>query len=301
MSLSRLSSDPNSQTIPPQWKCKPVLSSQELNWPNIQFDYYHHPPYVLPQHCHSKHLLKIFLSGGKVERCLGNERHIGNVSPGDVAIIPADVVHCASWQGKIEFILLSIEPNFIVDLARTTTYGGSVVKILPQFATRDSLIYSISSAIKTQLECDRHYCYSYACILFNAIAIHVLKKYSESSFCPSNFNNNSPIKHRLQIALDYIEQNLGEKLTLDLLAERVNINKYYLCRLFTKYLNITPHQYIIKQRIAKAEQLLKQEPSMQIVDIALRCGFASHSHFVRQFNQNAGMNPKTYRTSNGFG
>lgn len=299
MSLSKLASNSNAQRLSPKWKCKPILSSRELNWPNIQFDHYHHHPYNLPEHCHSKHLLIVFLSKGKVERHLGNEQRTEDILPGDVVIIPANTIHRASWQSKINFILLSIEPNFAIDLARTTTYS-SVVKVLPQFATQDRLIYGISLALKTQLEYESHSCYSYACILFNAIAVHLFRKYSESHKLTEDYSNNTSIKQRLQIALDYIEQNLGEKLTLDVLAEKVNINKYYLCRLFAKHLNITPRQYIIKQRIAKAEQLLKQEPSMQIIDIALKCGFASHSHFIRQFNRNAGMSPKTYRISYGL-
>ena len=295
MLSSRFSSNFNSQTLPPCWKSEPILSSQGLNWQNVQFDYYKHHPYVLPQHRYSEHLLKVFLSEGKIERCLGTEKREEHISPGDVAVIPADLTHHASWQVDIEFILLSIKPDLIVNLARTTVYN-SAVKILPQFAIQDRLIYSVAIAIKTQLESDRDSCSSYAQVLFQAISMHLLKKYSESS--PPTYNTgNTSVKHKLQIALNYIEQNLDEKLTLDLLAERVSISKYYLCRLFVKHLDITPRQYIIEQRIDKAKQLLKQKPSMQIVDIALNCGFASHSHFNRQFNRNTGMSPKSYRNS----
>lgn len=295
MSSSRFSSSSNSRTLPPRWKSKPILSSQGLNWQDVQFDYYKHHPYVLPQHCYSKHLLKVFLSEGRMERCLGDKKRNEHVSPGDVAVIPADLNHHASWRDNIEFILLSIRPDLLTNLARTTV-NNSAVKIIPQFATQDPLIYSIAMAIKTQLESDRYSCSSYAQVLFQAVSIHLLKKYSESQSQTSNHDNTS-VKQRLQIALDYIEKNLDEKLTLELLAERVNISKFYLCRLFSKHLNITPRQYIIEQRIYKAKHLLEQKPSMQIVDIALNCGFASHSHFNRQFNRNTGMSPKTYRNS----
>ena len=320
--MSKFSLNSNSQLLSPQWDCQPILSSQGLNCPDLQFDYYSHHPYVLPQHCYSQHLLKVFLSEGKIKRCLGDKHCIENVSLGDVAIVPAGTVHHASWQDKIEFILLSIKPNLTTDIAQTLPdshpsrsiydcaagppQANRAPKIIPRFAVNDPLIYGVSWAIKTHIESDcstaqpsgRHFCYSYVRTLFGTIFTHLLKRYAEPAVHISNSDVNTITKQRLQLALEYIEQNLSEKLTLDEIAQKINLNKYYLCRLFVKHLNISPRQYIIKQRVAKAEQLLKQEPSMQIVDIALVCGFASHSHFNRQFNKNIGMSPKAYRNNN---
>lgn len=54
-------------------------------------------------------------------------------------------------------------------------------------------------------------------------------------------------------------------------------------------------QYLLNQRIERAKQLLKQT-DQSIMDIALLCGFNSHSHLAKQFRQLTGMTPKTYRT-----
>lgn len=59
-------------------------------------------------------------------------------------------------------------------------------------------------------------------------------------------------------------------------------------------MGISPHQYLLQQRIERAKQLLKQT-DQSVVDIALACGFNSHSHLSKQFRQVTGVTPKAYR------
>jgi AraC family transcriptional regulator len=59
-------------------------------------------------------------------------------------------------------------------------------------------------------------------------------------------------------------------------------------------MGIAPYQYLLQQRIERAKQLLKQT-ELSIVEIALDCGFSSHSHLSKQFRSFTGVTPKTYR------
>jgi AraC family transcriptional regulator len=61
-------------------------------------------------------------------------------------------------------------------------------------------------------------------------------------------------------------------------------------------IGISPYQYLLQQRVERAKQLLKQT-NQPIVEIALDCGFSSHSHLSKQFRQLAGMTPKAFRVS----
>ena len=287
--------DRNNLSLTPKWDCQPLSSSQGLGWKGIQFDHYRHHSYVLPRHRYSQYLLKVFLTEGKIERCLNNEERVERVSTGDVVIVPPNTIHHASWQQEIEFISLSFCPEIVKNLSVEKVNYLSA-EVLPQFARKDSLISGIMMTLKAQIECERDFGYECASILCNAIVIHLLEKYSKSTTAV-RVNDKNSAEQKLQTIRAYIEHNLSEKLTLDIISGQVNLSKYYLCRLFTKHLDTSPRQYIIQRRIAKSRQLLKQERSMQIVDIALSCGFASHSHFNRQFNKSVGMSPKAYRDS----
>ncbi|NET31843.1 MAG: helix-turn-helix domain-containing protein [Cyanothece sp. SIO1E1] len=98
----------------------------------------------------------------------------------------------------------------------------------------------------------------------------------------------------LRKAIEYINMNLNQDLTLPVIAEQVGMSQYYFCRLFKESMSITPHQYVIQQRVERAKQLLKQR-ELSIADIAFQCGFSHQSHLTRHFRQNTGMTPKIYR------
>ncbi|MGX4668112.1 helix-turn-helix domain-containing protein [Cerasibacillus sp. JNUCC 74] len=79
------------------------------------------------------------------------------------------------------------------------------------------------------------------------------------------------------------------------LARKVQIERSYLYRLFKKYLNINPKQYILQYRINKSTELL-QKSSYSIEEIAYLVGFNSPSHFSRQFSNCKSLSPSKYRS-----
>jgi AraC family transcriptional regulator len=88
-------------------------------------------------------------------------------------------------------------------------------------------------------------------------------------------------------------------LELEELAQQVGMSLFYFSRLFKQSLNITPHQYVIGQRVERAKQLLRNS-ELPLADIALECGFANQGHLNRHFKRLTGVTPKEmarmYRT-----
>jgi AraC family transcriptional regulator len=72
------------------------------------------------------------------------------------------------------------------------------------------------------------------------------------------------------------------------------MSKYYFIELFKQSMGMTPHQYVIQQRIKRAQDLLSDR-TLAISEISLACGFANQSHFTRLFRTLTGMTPKAYR------
>lgn len=58
---------------------------------------------------------------------------------------------------------------------------------------------------------------------------------------------------------------------------------------------ITPHRYVIQQRVEHARQLLRKS-DQPILGVALECGFASHIHLSRMFYNAKGITPEEFRT-----
>ncbi|MBD1998936.1 helix-turn-helix transcriptional regulator [Oculatella sp. FACHB-28] len=96
--------------------------------------------------------------------------------------------------------------------------------------------------------------------------------------------------------LDYIQEHLSEEISLEAIANRIGISRYYLSHLFKQSMGISLYQYVLQQRVECAKQLLKQS-ELSIAEIALECGFANQTHLAKHFRNLAGTSPKVYRNS----
>lgn len=98
----------------------------------------------------------------------------------------------------------------------------------------------------------------------------------------------------IEKAIHFMEQHVTQNISLDELAENVNLSKFYFNRYFKKHVGMTPHQYFINMRIQHAKQLLATTHD-SIESVAEQCGFDNTSNFIRAFKQRAGMTPTAFR------
>ncbi len=92
------------------------------------------------------------------------------------------------------------------------------------------------------------------------------------------------------------EEDPQENFSLDELAEKHHISKYYLTRLFKKNTGYAPLQYLMMCRLATARELL-EETDKNISEVVWRSGFSDGSNFSRYFKSHIGMTPEEYRKS----
>ena len=95
---------------------------------------------------------------------------------------------------------------------------------------------------------------------------------------------------------EYIDDNIDQRISVELLAGLAKLSVCYFVRAFKQSTGITPHDYLIRQRVEKTKQLLSGT-DMPLSEIALTAGFADQSHFARRFRQHVGMSPRHYRWS----
>ena len=95
---------------------------------------------------------------------------------------------------------------------------------------------------------------------------------------------------------EYIDGNIDQRISVELLAGLANLSVCYFVRAFKQSMGVTPHDYLIRQRVERTKQLLS-DSDMPLSEIALVAGFADQSHFSRRFRQHVGMSPRDYRWS----
>lgn len=93
---------------------------------------------------------------------------------------------------------------------------------------------------------------------------------------------------------EFLDQNYGSKITLDGLATRFFINKYYLTKVFKEQYGQSINNYLLNVRITKAKQLLRfSEKSIE--EIGLEVGLGAPHYFSQTFKSVEGVPPSKYR------
>lgn len=100
-------------------------------------------------------------------------------------------------------------------------------------------------------------------------------------------------------AIDYIENNLADKLDLEIVAQAVHYSKYHLHHIFTETVGLTIHDYVQRRKLTEAAKLLvfSDKP---IIEIALIAGYESQQAFTTTFKLMYKKSPNQYREAEEF-
>jgi AraC-like DNA-binding protein len=98
----------------------------------------------------------------------------------------------------------------------------------------------------------------------------------------------------LQRVLDRMKADLSADLNLNILAAESGYSKSHFMRTFRAAIGYSPHQWLTRLRVEQAKTVLRGN-AVSLIDIALDCGFRSHSHFSNTFRRIAGVTPGEYR------
>lgn len=275
--------------------CLPIASSHAVGWDKIQLAHYRHPPHSLPEHFSPHHTICINVGGSVVlEQGVDGQFEIAQSVPGDMAIYPANLTQTARWYREVEFLLLNLEPTLLT-LLNYELCGSDHVELVPRLTFCDPLIHHIGLALKTALETDGSGSRLYAESMANALAVHLLSRYStrERTIRSIRHYTRGLSKQNLQQVIDYINEHLEQNLSLAKLAAVVQLSSYHFTHLFKQSTGVSPHQYHIRCRVERAKQLLLTG-DLTIVEVAAAVGFASQGHLNYHFKRLVGTTPKKF-------
>lgn len=101
----------------------------------------------------------------------------------------------------------------------------------------------------------------------------------------------------LNMSLNYIEKNLHRRITLEEVAEHINMSPFYLSKIFKKEIHINFVDYITERKMEKARELLISTKT-PIMNIALDLGYNEPNYFSKVFRKATGITPSEYRDEN---
>lgn len=96
----------------------------------------------------------------------------------------------------------------------------------------------------------------------------------------------------MERCVDYIESNLQNEISTQMLADEIGYSVYHFCRVFSACKGMSPTEYIRKRRLSLAALELFQ--NKKIIDIALNYGFETAGGFAKAFRKEYGYSPAQY-------
>lgn len=123
------------------------------------------------------------------------------------------------------------------------------------------------------------------------VRYHHLPSISPAHDLSSNFN---AAQKRFADVVNFMNDNLEEKITIDQMAQRALMNRFHFIRSFKSAFGSSPYDYLTSIRINRAKQLLSNT-QLSANDVGRDCGYSSASRFSAAFKMLTGMTPSAYR------
>jgi len=101
-------------------------------------------------------------------------------------------------------------------------------------------------------------------------------------------------EERVKNALQFMQENYGEDISLDDIARAALTSRSELCKSFRRTLDTSPKEFLMQYRVRQSMMLLENH-KLRIVDIAEMTGFSSPSHYGASFLKYVGCTPLQYR------
>jgi len=124
--------------------------------------------------------------------------------------------------------------------------------------------------------------------VFKLILIQVCRYYTETT-APRSIG-----LVKISSAIDYMEKNYSEDISIDSLALRSGMASSSFRRIFKQTTGLAPTDFLIQLRIEKAAEMLLHK-NVKVTDVCLASGFWNSSYFTRKFKKIMGMTPLEYR------
>jgi len=286
----------------------PICSSAAYGWKNILAEEFCQPPGQEKYQNPTEHTICLSLNHrpSRLLQVMGDwpqghctprhSRHIGLAAKGDICIVPAGVPFFYQWDGEDQFLRIRITAQFLHQVAQEVIeIDPDRLELLPEFRVRNPQLEQIGTMLLTELKNGGPAGRLYVESLTNLLAVHLLRNHSATQLRVALYNGGLSDR-QLLLVTDYINDHLDQDIKLSDLAQLLGMSQFHFSRLFKQSMGVTPHQYVLQQRVERAKQLLK-ETKLSVMEIALLCGFSSHSHLGKWFRQHIGMTPKAYRAN----
>jgi AraC family transcriptional regulator len=197
-----------------------------------------------------------------------------------------------SWSGSAEQLVVELDLARI-RVANEDDYFPSELSPSHQFLIRDPHVAFLLLKMMAEAKSGCPSGSIFAQSISVALGAYILGRYT--SQCTRQTQSRAKLSGmQLSRIRDYVHANISSDLSLHELARDSRLGAPRLCQLLKNTLDLTPHQYVVRERIFESLSLLSSG-RMSISEVALATGFADQSHFTNVFKKVTSITPKRYQ------
>jgi len=207
--------------------------------------------------------------------------------PGCATIVPSGQPTGWLVDGELDVVTLSVSSKILQAAPAADQFKRM------RFAFADPLGVALTRQVLAELYAppsDGREAYVGA--LVNALKAHIL--HGPAAGRHDDIPTSAFSSYRLHLIMNAVLAKPEANHSLEEMAAHAGITPSHFCRVFRKATGVTPHQYVMKARLDRAQQMLTQS-DLPLSAVADFLGFTSQSHFTRAFRQYADSTPSEYR------
>jgi AraC family transcriptional regulator len=233
------------------------------------------------------------------------------LSPTEVAWTTRGTRHRAQWRrGTSIFLREKHQLDDVVstkghDMIRVLLEDGKVSELMhddvgssrvdfPEFVTTtDNQLVGIVNAMAAEAQAGSPAGDLFSQAISVALLAHVYDRYDRAGAARRLEGRLSP--RQVETVSRYVSDHIRCALSIVELAGLLQLSPAYFCRAFSKTLGVTPHRFVLNERIEIARQRLQQTSPPPMAELAHALGFATQAHFSVVFQKLVGCSPSEFR------
>ena len=248
----------------------------------------------LEMHQHNDKLEICFLETGSQYYQVGEDNYF--LKGGDILITPPNIIHGTSSypeeKGSLFWMLINIPKTSFKLLNLTPKESDLIVKRLLNLEKKhfkgSSEMKKILSAIFSSYNKKND---GLNKIIITNLILHFLLKV----IYHGEKKQHRDVSIDIEFCCKYIERNIFQSIYISDLAKKINLSESRFKHKFKEEIGIPPNEYILKQKIKKAKELI-QKTDISFTNLAYDLGFSTASYFSVVFKKYQGISPSEFKT-----
>lgn len=198
----------------------------------------------------------------------------------------------ADLGGPFDFVLFEISPAALSKIADDAEMPG-VTSLSVETASKDIVLANLARALIPALEKPEEANALFVDQMTTAIGTYLIQRYGGKPATVSDRSQKLSRSHE-DLAKSLLLENLDGNVSISEVAQVCNLSRGYFIRAFRETTGMTPYQWVLRERIDRARNLLRSSDA-PLAEVAIVCGFADQSHFTRVFSSFVGTTPGNWR------